>query len=239
MAPVKPGGYIFDPQSITKIRNKLSLTQKQMSEKLGVPINTLSRWETGATTLDANSLAAIHSLAVSQGCTPGFFRKASAVKATATQASKEKGDQQSRRRVIVMLDFQNVGVRAQSVTKLTDWIKGQIKNRFPSTNDLLFKAFANPVNQQAAADKLKESGWRVWQKNANMDDAIIQHCKADCGNDPNQTVLILVTKDGDFADLAKHLKSKGVVVYVIGPQDTSQKLIQAVGKKRWIQGLPI
>jgi len=152
--------------------------------------------------------------------------------------SKGKVAQQSRQRVIVMLDFQNVGVRAQSVSKLTDWIKSQIKNRFSSETDLLFKAFANSVNQRAAADKLKESGWRVWQKNANMDDDIIQHCKADCGKDPNQTVLFLVTKDGDFSELANHLKSKGVVVYAVGPQDTSQKLVQTVGKKRWIQGLP-
>lgn len=237
MAPVNPGSYIFDPQSITKIRNRLNLTQKQMSEKLGVPVNTLSRWETGATTLDANSLAAIHSLAVSQGYTPGFFRKASAVKATATQVIKEKSVQLQRSRVIVMLDFQNLGVRAQNVVKLTDWTKSQIKNRFPAATSPLLKAFVSP-HQQSANDELERFGWRVWEDYNDLDEDIVSQSKADCGKDPNKTVLFLVTKDGDFSDLANHLKNKGVLVYVVGPQDTSQKLVQAVGKKRWIQGLP-
>lgn len=234
MAPVKPGRFIFDPKSITKVRDKLNLTQKQMSEKLGVPINTLSRWETGATTPDANSLAAIHSLATMQGYTPGFFSKESAVKATATQANKKEGPQESRRRVIVMWDFQNLGVQAQDVQTLTNWIKDQIKNRFPAASAPLLKAFVSPWHREAS-DALQRSGWRVWEDYDDWDKNIIQQSKADCGNNPNQNVLLLISQDGDFADLMKHLRDKGVPIYVVGPQDTSQKLVQVVGKKHWIK----
>ena len=224
MAPVKPGSYIFDPKSITKMRDKLKLTQKQMGEQLGIPVNTLSRWETGAATPDANSLAAIYSLAVSQGYTPGFFRKEKAA-----QTVKVK-----RRRAVVMLDFQNLGVREKKIQQFTDWIVNQISNMFIFEEPQLLKAFARP-DQQAAVNELKKLKWRVKTDNTNLDQEIVQQSKADCGADPARMVLFLLSKDGDFVELVADLRLKGVLVYVVGPKDSSQKLVKAVGKEHWIQ----
>ena len=75
MAPVKPGRFKFDPGSIAQVRNRLGLSQKKLAALLGIPPNTLSRWETGATTPDADSLAAIYSVAAKHGMSTQFFRK--------------------------------------------------------------------------------------------------------------------------------------------------------------------
>jgi uncharacterized LabA/DUF88 family protein len=52
--------------------------------------------------------------------------------------------------------------------------------------------------------------------------------------DPADTIFVLISKDGDFADLLQDLRQKGVSTYVIAPEGTSQALIEAVGQKRLI-----
>ena len=58
MAPIKSDQfeYAFRPQSIEVLRKQLGLTQAGLAEELDVPVNTVSRWETGATTPDAPGL---------------------------------------------------------------------------------------------------------------------------------------------------------------------------------------
>ena len=74
MAPIKQGLYEFRKDSLIEIRKELGVSQGKMAEILGVPANTLSRWETGATIPDAGSLASIYSLARDHGIdTPSFF----------------------------------------------------------------------------------------------------------------------------------------------------------------------
>lgn len=74
MSPIKQGLYEFKKESLIEIRKKLGLSQGKMAELLGVPANTLSRWETGATIPDAGTLASIYSLARELGLdTPSFF----------------------------------------------------------------------------------------------------------------------------------------------------------------------
>ena len=75
MAPVKPGRFKFDPGSIVQVRKHLGLSQKKLAALLGVPANTLSRWETGATTPDADSLAAIYSVAAQHGMSAQLFHR--------------------------------------------------------------------------------------------------------------------------------------------------------------------
>jgi transcriptional regulator with XRE-family HTH domain len=74
MAPIKQGLYEFKKDTLIEIRKELGVSQGKMAELLGVPANTLSRWETGATIPDAGSLASIYSLARDHGIdTPSFF----------------------------------------------------------------------------------------------------------------------------------------------------------------------
>jgi len=74
MTPIKQGLYEFKKDSLIEIRRELGISQGKMAELLGVPANTLSRWETGTTIPDAGSLASIYSLAREYGIdTPSFF----------------------------------------------------------------------------------------------------------------------------------------------------------------------
>ena len=105
MAPVKAGKYEFRPDSLVKIREKLGIKQLKMAEMLGVPANTVSRWETGATSPDAESLAAIYSAAMDRGITPDFFQRR---RPAARQAKAPS-------RLLVMWDFQKLGGTSEQV----------------------------------------------------------------------------------------------------------------------------
>ena len=75
--PVNPGDfeYRFSPSSLLEIREQLGLSQTNLAERLGLPVNTISRWERSETTPDANALAAIYSIAIKDGAEPGFFQR--------------------------------------------------------------------------------------------------------------------------------------------------------------------
>ena len=107
MVPAKPQGYKFSPGSIVALRKRLGLSQGQMADRLGIAQNSLSRWETGATTPDAKSLAAIYSVGAEEGIMPSFFVK---------DAVKEPV--QVRDTVLVYWDIQNL---APSHSNVADW----------------------------------------------------------------------------------------------------------------------
>jgi len=223
MTPTKPGDYAFDPNSLIEIRKKINLSQTEMSKLLGVPINTLYRWETFATSPDATSLASIYSIAIARGIRPSFFIRRTPVK------EKTKG----RHKLIVMWDFQNVGVSNSDVTEVSKQIKGSLLSKFSSTKQHLFKAFSHPT-QSDATDVLSNLGWRIWEDDADMDEEIIDQCRSDCGVEPGATILVLITKDGDFVDMIDELKTKGVRIYLMAPINANEDLIETVGKKRRI-----
>ena len=84
MPPVNPElfEFEFDPNSIRLVRGKLDLSQSTFATRLDLPVNTISRWETGATTPDASSLAAIWSIAIQNRIEPRFFKSRSEIDAS-------------------------------------------------------------------------------------------------------------------------------------------------------------
>ena len=74
MGPARSGKYRFSPRSLIGLRRTLGITQAQMADLLGVPANTVSRWETSLTVPDAQSLAAIYSVAMEYQVQPNFFQ---------------------------------------------------------------------------------------------------------------------------------------------------------------------
>ena len=221
MAPVNPGSYEFDPKSITELRQTLGFSQVNMAAALGIPPNTLSRWETGGTKPDAESLAGIYSLAMDKGITPRFFRRSNR---TVMQ----------RTRLIVNMDFQNIGLKQDQVARFDSWIVDELDKRFPGTTYDLYKAFTHS-RQAAAADELINLGWRVWEEDGDIDDELYSQAKSDCLQDPEATIYVLATKDGDFSDLATELIEEGVRVYLIAPQLPSNDLLNAVGNRNLIR----
>ncbi|MFC1904517.1 helix-turn-helix domain-containing protein [Chloroflexota bacterium] len=217
VTPIKPGRFKFSSESIMEVRKQMGLTQNQMANQIGIEPNTLWRWENNKSVPDADALAKVHSLAMERGITPNFFR----------------GKGLGRTRLIVMWDFQNIGVSATDVPSADAWIKEEVNSRFPSMPYRQFKAFAHS-SQSSASDELMKLGWRVWEDDQDIDEDLIQQSLSDCGQSPNETVYVLISKDSDYAELLRELVDKGVRSFLIAPPGTSKELVNEVGKNRCI-----
>ena len=213
------GTYKFYPDVLVEVRSRLRLSQVEMARSLKVPPNTLSRWETGKTTPDAHSLAAIYTVAQKGGLNVNFFRYST---------------QGQRNRLVVVLDFQNLPVSAADVPKMDELVMRELDRISPSSDQDLFKAFCS-ADQGNAAAELRRLKWRVRVGESDLDTQIVQECKSDCGHNPDDTILVICSKDGDFAGLVEEMRGWGVLVYVMGPHDSSLRLREAAGYSYWIQ----
>ena len=224
MTPIKRGKYEYQPASLVQIRQRLKLKQKKMAELLSIPPNTLSRWENGASTPDAQSLAAIYSLARERGVTVEFFTKRKPTMKTPKERS----------RLIMLWDFQYVPVSSRQLDDIVSWLEGQVRRRFSKASYLLFKGFVWD-SQAKEAEELMDHGWRIFEDNEDLFEAICDNAKSDCGHDPQDTTLVLIARDEEFAELITELKGRGVRVYAITPpKGYKDRLVDAVGNKRWI-----
>lgn len=205
MAPAKAGKYEYRPVSLVRLRQQVGYTQTQMAQILGVPANTLSRWETGTTTPDAESLAAIYSVGVKNGVTPNFFQKRKAMPKTS----------KSRTRLVVLWDLRNWVALPGKVAQDDRVIRQQIRKVCPKASSQLYKAFV-PSHQAWVTDTLQSLGWRVWDLDVeDVHDEIVQDARSDCGQEPEITTLLLITQAGDFDDLIRELGERNVDVHRI------------------------
>lgn len=135
----------------------------------------------------------------------------------------------SRSRLVVMLDFQNLGVTAQRVPALDHFIIKEIEKVGQSVEGGIFKAFCRPDQREAMA-ALKGLDWRTKSDESDMDTPIIQESKSDCGHDPDDTTLVICSKDGDFSELVEEMRAWGTQVFVMGPHDSSRNLREVAGR---------
>ena len=225
MTPIKAGKYEYRPSSLIQLRQKLKLKQKEMAKQLGIPPNTLSRWENGASTPDAESLAAIYSLAMERKVEPEFFHR--------RKATPRKSANQSH--LVVLWDFQYVEVSWNQLDQIESWVKSELNKRFGSASHRLFKAFVWD-QRGSTTEGLAQKGWRIFEDDEDLFDDIYDQAKSDCGHDPEDTTLVLIACDEEYAELIAELKQQGVRVYVITPPNTYDgALVKAVDKKQWIQ----
>ena len=221
MNPLKSRKYVFDQTSISKIRNQLHLTQDKLAQELGVTKTAISRWEQGKVKPDLDSLAAIYSLAVENKIQPVFFKL------------KEGEVKHGRSRLIVSWDFQNSGWAMLDVVKQGESFKKTLKTKFPTVTSTLFKVLASPY-QKMSLVQLEKQGWRTQVFDRDIDAELESQAWGDCNQDPQDTIFALITADGDFTELLEDLRNKGVRVYLLAPNNTNQRLIEAVGKKNYL-----
>ena len=226
MAPVKPGSYTFRKESLVELRQRLGLSQVQMAAKLGVPKNTVSRWETGATVPDADSLAAIYSVAREKGIMPTFF-------------APEKRKAPIRDTALVYLDFDSLISYGNNMADWDTFFVTEVNKRVPRLKDSQFKVFSI-FPSVPAISQLEALGWDFWK--GDLD--IIHHALSESGKNPDASVVFLITARVGYADLINRLRDDGVRVYLMAPSSVSDVLVAAVGRKRWINldglpGLPI
>jgi transcriptional regulator with XRE-family HTH domain len=219
MTPVQPSSYMFVSQSLLQIRDALSMSQSDMASALGVPINTLSRWEIGATSPSANSLAAVHSLAVDAGITPEFFRR----------RPQELPVGRYRSRLVVAWDLQGALVSAEDIPFQWGLTWDYLKVRFPeAAASSLMRVFTVP-GQGQEQQQLESLGFGVWRHSGqDVADDIGAQCRSDCEEEPESTVLVLVSGDGRLADLVRSISADGVEVLVWAPVDADTELVESV-----------
>jgi len=222
MVPIKQGKYEFKSASLKEVRKRIGISQAQMAKRLGIPANTLSRWENGATAPDATHLAAFYSLAKEYNVTPAFF---------GLRDSLFPYD------LVVSWDFQTVGTSAMSEQFAHSTILQELRQRFTGKTPL-FKAFAHPT-QNEAAKELQNLGWRLCVDEDEVFQYIIEDAKSDCGHNPEETIFVLISDDNNFGNLIDELKSTGVQVYVMSTQTFNNDLFNRIGPGFGIQMYPM
>lgn len=243
--PVSPGSfeYQFSPGALKQVRDKLGLSQTKLAARLDLPVNTISRWERGETTPDANSLAAIYSIAKERGLEPEFFQKGvGMVSSTKSRQESQKplGGRvvlnRQRTRLVVIWDYQNVALEADAAYDTWFYMEKFVDIAFPNTMDnWVFKVYASGEHRQSVSS-LRHC--EVSTSYGNADYQIKQDTRRLCGFQPfgwpavapKDTVLVLVSKDGDFAELISEAEQAGVDVYLWAPPGCSQDLRGAVKK---------
>jgi transcriptional regulator with XRE-family HTH domain len=228
MSRLITGEYEFKKEVLEDIRKKMGLTQGKMATLLGVPPNTLSRWENGVTFPDANSLSSIYSIAKKNNITPEFFGLRG-VKAETRSL---------RYRLIVTWDFQTYGTAQSWVREADTRVSEILKQRFSDLGDQIFKAFTHP-DQHAAGLDLEKLGWGVREGHNEILADIVNTAKSLCGQDPAGSVLVLISRDNTLNCLIDELKRWGVLVYVLFSQSHNNRLLESAGEKFGIQWTPL
>ena len=219
MVQVKLGAYRFRKESITELRQHLSLSQAEMGAQISVPKNTVSRWETGATVPDALQLAAIYSLGMEKNVTANFF-------ARPEKQTKKKAQAVPRTAARIYWDMQNVAPSKQQAARWDRTVRDSIKQMTPKAR-AKFRAYTNP-NQKAGS---LLQGWSIVETTENCDEQIITQVRRDTAQNPNTKAIFLITRDRGYVNLIKEQRAKNVAVYVITPPNVSKKLVSAVGEE--------
>ena len=224
MTPIKQGKYEFKKISLIDVRNQIGINQSKMADLLGIPANTLSRWETGATVPDAKHLAAFYSIAKAHGITPAFFETRDKINPFQYN-------------LIVIWDFQTSGISPIWLQYEHNIIMTELQKRFSGMNPLM-KAFVDP-KQQEESKILTNLGWRVIEDDTDILKDIYDDARSDSGHNPEGTVLVLISTDDEFVELLDELTKKEVKVYVMSSQLPNNKLIAKVGQANSIPWYPI
>ena len=216
MAPIRPDQYqfVFNPTILESLRRQLGLTQSGLADRLFLPVNTVSRWETGAATPDAKALAAIYSIAHERGVTPQFFER----RASLTEIRKR------RTRMLVAWDFQNRGLESSDVSEEWGYMQTYLRICHPSTgSDLQLWAYTSE-GQWSVSMPLQNLGFRVRQSWFDANSQMASDVMSACREHPENIVVVFVTDDGNFSELVRNLKQSGADVYVWGTAECSQRL---------------
>ena len=249
--PVVPSDfeYQFSPSVLREVRERLGLSQSQIAKTLNLPVNTVSRWERGETSPDANSLAAIYSIAKRAGVEPDFFRKGGDMVNSTNRRQKPLNGRQvlnkQRTKLWLMWDFQNVPLKPDEAYDTWFYMEKFMAIAFPTVNDRDLKVYTSGQHQKAVEYLRNLEVSRSFYSNA--DSQIEQNIRRLCnhqspspwgflnpGIDPKDTVLILVSKDGDFANVVQEAYQAGVDVYLWAPPGCSRNLLEAVRKQNII-----
>lgn len=221
MTPANEGIYEFKNDNLVEIRRLMGISQSKMAEELGIPANTLSRWETGATSPDAKALAAIYSKAKEYGVSsiPPFFgvRRAS----TELKLSSKPTDQSINALFYYQFlqGFLNTRIELTG-TELAPIIEVEINNTAPIepawpkivfTGVGISLAETNAEQRSIRHDKIRK---RRSEVTANRDDKLVE---TPWQNDSKRQDLLKThfnrLDSGDFPDITPDENSHGDALF--------------------------
>ena len=249
MAPILPSAfdYAFSHKRLSQLRAELELTQAELADLLDVPVNTVSRWETGKTTPDAHALAAIYSITVERsGEPPEFFEwRPGPLSARLERES-----------LVIMWDFQNISFDPEELDEELDWFDEYIDLMYPhAAENKIARAYATSSEVRNATQPFREHGFKVGETWGDADRQLIADAErlfttgilmgtptipatmaaSSQRVDPEDTTFILVADDGDYAALLRDLSEQGVDVHLWATDDVSRRLRSLVDKDHFIE----
>lgn len=222
MTPAKQGSYRFRKESIAEMRQTLGLSQSAMAAMLDLPKNTVSRWERGETTPDAESLAAVYSLGMEKGVAANFF-----------VPIKQKAPPRD-----IALVYWDLSGALPFSKHLESLIISEARRRVPHATREMFKAF---LTFPSLASQPTDPVWRIWQPQrfaADLEEAVYDQALSDAGQNPSRSVVFLVATNVAYVDLIKDLRDRDARVYLMTMRlgiGAPPELIAAVGRRRWIE----
>ncbi|MCE2469512.1 MAG: helix-turn-helix transcriptional regulator [Dehalococcoidia bacterium] len=229
MVPVTPGAFVFDPGALVKIRSALGLSQVAMAARLGVPQNSVSRWETGATTPDADTLAAVFSLAQETGLMVTFFKNAEKRESNPAPAL-----------AACYWDVTTLPVPEDEVGKANNLLIELVEKHAHGAERVLLKAFSNLQSKHTAdlqsghTDELLERlGWRVWKDSSNWREEISKQILSDIGHAPDRTVVFLASAEAILRDTVEEARRCGASVYVVTPRNLLRNCSWKMTGEEW------
>ena len=245
--PVVPSDfeYQFSPSALKQVRDRLSLSQAQLAKMLDLPVNTISRWERGETTPDANSLAAIYSIAKERGLEPEFFQRTKSVVTAKKKVPQPLNGRRvlnrQRTRLVMIWDCQTDELDADEIYDSWFYMEKFLDITFPNIDDdWEFKVYADWENQEAVAALRSFESTLV---SGNADYQIEQDIRRLCGVssyypwsnvDPKNTVLVFASEYDDLAELLQEVSKEGVDVYLWERPNCGDNLLKAVKKSNVI-----
>ena len=145
-----------------------------------------------------------------------------------------------RTRLGMMWDFQNVPLDADDAFDAWFYMDKFLDIAFPGVDEWNLKVYASWEHNDAVKSLRYVD---VSQVGYNADSQIERDIRSFCnlgnsgirwgqaqGHDPKDTVLLLVSKDGDFADLLLEADQAGIDVYLWAPPRCSTDLLGVVRK---------
>ena len=223
MVPIRPDhfDFTFDPNTLDSLRKELGLTQAALAEQLDVPVNTVSRWETGATTPDAKALAAIYSIAKGRGVTPQFFK-------SLKQAQIQPIN------LVFVWDFKDRAFDASDIEDEFLYIRKYLDLFFPKTRSSRHLLAYRPSHLYEFREELRRLGFEVVESQPFTDSEIFRHVQEVCQTQPAKSVVIFGTDDGNLSDKLLELKRTNVHAYVWGTDACDERLRKVLGDERFV-----
>ncbi len=216
---VKPSRYSFDKASITDIRRRLGMSQAQFASALGVPANTLSRWERGETVPSADSLAAVYSLALARDpwSKPQFFR-------AENQAGQSKY-------VMVFWDADTVPAPEGSFADFRRTVNAFLRGVTGDTRDPRWEVVGNEgvIRREWGLDRFSH-GILPLMLMGGRERTLKEFRDRTKYAGIRETALVFVTTDKQLAGLLTELQEDGIEVYLWAAPRTPKELRSAFEK---------